>query len=117
MRGKTGAPAPSYAVAGLVAVIGGYQRFVSPLLGPRCRFAPTCSSYAVQALQRHGLGRGGWLALRRLGRCHPFHPGGHDPVPPARSTGTTPTTPAGTAILPAPPATHPRTRSRAGAPP
>jgi putative membrane protein insertion efficiency factor len=61
-----------------------YQLLISPLLGPRCRFYPSCSSYAVEALQRHGALRGSWLAVRRLGRCHPWNPGGPDPVPPAR---------------------------------
>jgi putative membrane protein insertion efficiency factor len=64
-----------------MALIGGYQRFVSPVLGPRCRFHPSCSSYAGEAIQRFGLARGGWLAARRLGRCHPFSTGGADPVP------------------------------------
>ncbi|GAC1439279.1 MAG: hypothetical protein NVSMB55_00240 [Mycobacteriales bacterium] len=73
----------------LVLLIRGYRRAVSPLLGPRCRFAPTCSAYAHDALVRHGARRGGWLALRRIARCHPFNPGGHDPVPPARSSSTT----------------------------
>ena len=68
---------------GLQLLIGGYQLFISPLLGPRCRFYPSCSHYAQEALQTHGLRRGGWLALRRIGRCHPWHPGGVDPVPPA----------------------------------
>lgn len=58
-----------------------YQRTLSPLLGPRCRFYPTCSSYAEQALQVHGLRRGGWLSLQRIGKCHPWHAGGVDPVP------------------------------------
>ena len=58
-----------------------YQRFISPLSSPTCRFYPSCSSYAVTALQRFGPIRGGWLALRRLGRCHPWNPGGVDPVP------------------------------------
>ncbi|HUL19575.1 MAG TPA: membrane protein insertion efficiency factor YidD [Steroidobacteraceae bacterium] len=60
-----------------------YQWTVSPLLGPRCRFYPSCSQYAHEALLRFGLLRGGWLALKRLGRCHPWHAGGIDPVPPA----------------------------------
>lgn len=66
----------------LLLAIGAYRRFVSPLLGPHCRFAPSCSAYATTALTRFGLRRGGWLALRRLSRCHPWHPGGVDPVPP-----------------------------------
>ena len=73
----------------LVAAIRVYQRLLSPLLGQRCRFAPSCSAYAVEALARHGPDRGSWLALRRIARCHPFNPGGHDPVPPARSSSAT----------------------------
>jgi putative membrane protein insertion efficiency factor len=65
----------------LAAVIRLYQLGVSPLLGPRCRFAPSCSEYAFEALSVHGAWRGSWLALRRLSRCHPFHEGGYDPVP------------------------------------
>jgi uncharacterized protein len=68
----------------LVLPIRVYQLLVSPLLGPRCRFYPSCSAYAVEALQRHGALRGSWLALRRLGRCHPWNLGGPDPVPPPR---------------------------------
>ena len=66
----------------LTAPIRAYQVLVSPLLGPRCRFYPSCSSYAVEAIRRHGPVRGTWLALRRLLRCHPWNPGGPDPVPP-----------------------------------
>jgi len=73
----------------LVAFVHAYRRVLSPLLGPRCRFAPSCSAYALEALTLHGAVHGGWLALRRLARCHPFHPGGHDPVPPRRSSSTT----------------------------
>ncbi|MDZ7599417.1 MAG: membrane protein insertion efficiency factor YidD [Desulfobacterales bacterium] len=58
-----------------------HQYGVSPFLGPCCRFYPTCSNYAYQAIVRHGLFRGGYLSLRRILRCHPFHPGGFDPVP------------------------------------
>ncbi len=65
----------------LIGVIRTYQYAVSPLLGPRCRFLPTCSEYAAEAVSRHGLWRGGWLAVKRLGKCHPWHPGGLDPVP------------------------------------
>jgi putative membrane protein insertion efficiency factor len=60
-----------------------YQRALSPLLGPRCRFHPSCSQYMHEALQIHGPWRGLWLGLKRIGRCHPLHPGGIDPVPPA----------------------------------
>lgn len=60
-----------------------YQRYLSPLKGaPSCRFHPTCSSYAIEAVESHGVLKGSWLALTRLLRCHPFHPGGFDPVPP-----------------------------------
>jgi len=64
-----------------VAALGGYKRWVSPWLPPACRFQPTCSEYAKEAIAVHGLWRGVWLGLRRLGRCHPWHPGGFDPVP------------------------------------
>lgn len=69
---------------GLRWVLRGYRYFVSPLLGPACRFHPSCSQYADEALERHGLMRGGWLAARRLCRCGPWHPGGYDPVPERR---------------------------------
>ncbi len=65
----------------LLALIGFYRRWLSPLLGPRCRFIPSCSAYGLEAISRHGPWRGGWLTLRRLLRCHPFTPCGCDPVP------------------------------------
>jgi putative membrane protein insertion efficiency factor len=67
--------------AALVALVRGYQLLVRPLSGPSCRFAPSCSDYAREALARHGALRGTLLAARRLARCHPWHPGGWDPVP------------------------------------
>lgn len=65
----------------VLLLIRAYQRLISPLLPPRCRFYPSCSSYAAEAVARYGAWRGGVLALRRLLRCHPWHPGGYDPVP------------------------------------
>ena len=65
----------------MVLCIRGYQKFISPYLGDNCRFYPTCSAYAYTAIQRFGAVRGGWLALRRILKCHPFHPGGVDYVP------------------------------------
>jgi len=72
---------PGLAARGAAGLLAGYKRFLSPLLPPACRFHPTCSEYAREAILRHGLWKGAWLALRRLSRCHPFHPGGVDPVP------------------------------------
>jgi putative membrane protein insertion efficiency factor len=65
----------------LATLIRGYQRLLSPVLPPSCRFYPSCSQYALEAITRYGALRGSWLAARRLVRCHPFHPGGFDPVP------------------------------------
>lgn len=67
----------------LNALIRSYQYLISPLLGPSCRFHPTCSQYAREALELHVLPMALWLSLRRVLRCHPWHPGGHDPVPTA----------------------------------
>lgn len=67
--------------APLIALVKVYQYAISPMLGSRCRFDPSCSQYAVEALRRHGAFKGSWLAIRRVGRCHPWHPGGYDPVP------------------------------------
>ncbi|EMD82807.1 membrane protein insertion efficiency factor YidD [Pacificimonas flava] len=67
----------------LLVVIRLWQRFVSPLYGPTCRFQPTCSAYAAEAVQRHGAVKGGFLAVRRILRCHPLGSSGYDPVPPA----------------------------------
>lgn len=65
----------------VVLLLRAYKRLISPLLPPACRFYPTCSEYAAEAVANHGLLRGGWLALRRVARCHPYNPGGYDPVP------------------------------------
>ena len=68
----------------VLIAIRGYQLGISPLLGPRCRFYPSCSCYAATAVERYGVVKGSWLAARRLARCHPFNPGGFDPVPEKR---------------------------------
>jgi hypothetical protein len=67
--------------APLIALVRAYRYAVSPFLGPSCRFHPSCSEYAIEALRRHGAWRGSWLSVRRILRCHPWHPGGYDPVP------------------------------------
>jgi putative membrane protein insertion efficiency factor len=68
----------------LMGLIRAYQLTLSPLLGPRCRFYPSCSHYTHSAIELHGAARGAWLGLRRLVRCHPLNEGGYDPVPPKR---------------------------------
>ncbi|CDN12572.1 MAG: membrane protein insertion efficiency factor YidD [Richelia sp.] len=65
----------------LIWLIQFYRTFISPLFPPSCRFQPTCSMYAIQAIEKFGVWHGGWLAMCRICRCHPFHPGGYDPVP------------------------------------
>ena len=68
-----------------VLLIQGYQKMVSPWLGQRCRFHPTCSNYCIEALRQHGMVFGLWLAVKRILKCHPLHPGGVDPVPPRKN--------------------------------
>ncbi len=67
-----------YLLIGLIRV---YQYAISPFLGRRCRHFPSCSAYAVEAVQKHGAFKGGWLSVKRVSHCHPWHPGGYDPVP------------------------------------
>ncbi|MFN3077490.1 MAG: membrane protein insertion efficiency factor YidD [Alphaproteobacteria bacterium] len=69
---------------GLKLLVRGYQLLLSPILPPSCRYRPTCSAYALEALERHGAIRGGWLAVRRIARCHPWGGEGYDPVPGSR---------------------------------
>ncbi len=80
----------------LMVLVTGYRRFVSPLLPPTCRFTPTCSAYSLEALRTHGALRGSWLTVRRISRCHPFHPGGYDPVPPPKGAAPESTAAEGT---------------------
>jgi putative membrane protein insertion efficiency factor len=68
----------------VITAIKGYQRFISPLLGSNCRFQPSCSAYASEAINRFGVIKGGWLASKRILRCHPLNEGGEDPVPPIK---------------------------------
>ena len=67
----------------LIQLIRAYRHFISPLFPPSCRFQPTCSQYAAEAIATYGSIKGSWLAVRRILRCHPFHPGGYDPIPAA----------------------------------
>lgn len=108
-QGSTGARAAAVlrraTILAMTAPIRAYQLVISPLLGPRCRFYPSCSTYAVTALQTHGPLRGTALAVWRLLRCHPWNPGGPDPVPPRRARVGTPPSgsatprPAGSPVL------------------
>jgi putative membrane protein insertion efficiency factor len=90
----------------LLAAVGFYQRAISPAFPPRCRFVPSCSAYAVEAIEVHGAGRGSWLAVRRLAKCAPWHPGGVDLVPPRTSvspaTGTAELTHSSCTAVPGP---------------
>ena len=86
---------PSLPARLLLSMVAAYRRWISPLLGPRCRFHPTCSAYAAGALTEHGALRGSVWAVRRIVRCHPFHPGGHDPVPARRAAAPRAATMAG----------------------
>lgn len=65
----------------LLLLIKAYQYLISPMLGPSCRFTPSCSEYAAQALKKYGAPKGLWLSIKRVGRCHPWHDGGYDPLP------------------------------------
>ncbi len=65
----------------LMGIVRFYQRFISPTMPPSCRFYPSCSEYTLQAIAKHGALKGAWLGIKRIGRCHPFNPGGYDPVP------------------------------------
>jgi len=72
---------PSTAARIGIAFVRFYQRFISPLTPASCRYRPTCSQYTLEAILKYGFLRGSWMGAKRIGRCHPFHPGGHDPVP------------------------------------
>jgi putative membrane protein insertion efficiency factor len=66
---------------GAIALVNFYRKYISPMFPPSCRYVPTCSEYAMIALQRYGFIKGSWMAIKRICRCHPWHPGGYDPVP------------------------------------
>jgi putative membrane protein insertion efficiency factor len=74
-------PTPSPAARILMVVVRGYQKVLSPAMGGNCRYYPSCSEYGYDAIRLHGAGRGSWMAVKRIGRCQPFHEGGYDPVP------------------------------------
>jgi uncharacterized protein len=103
MTSQPGGSAPSQQAGGtslaaglLMLLVRAYRRFLSPLLGQQCRFQPTCSAYSLEALRTHGALRGTWLTVRRIGRCHPFHRGGYDPVPPPKDPKNAPEVPSTT---------------------
>ena len=79
--GEPGAMVPRRAARVGIWLVRFYQRVISPLTPAACRYQPTCSQYTLEAIQKYGLLRGSWMGARRIARCHPFHPGGHDPVP------------------------------------
>lgn len=91
---------PKLVARAVVAVLRFYRTAISPIRPPVCRYQPSCSAYAIEAVERFGAAKGGWLALRRLLRCHPFHAGGHDPVPPAVGTAAADQDPGGSATPP-----------------
>ena len=84
MRAPEMTPPPSLLARVAATMIRSYQRLLSPAMGKNCRFQPTCSAYTLEAVTAHGFFRGLWLGTRRIGRCHPFHEGGYDPVPEKR---------------------------------
>lgn len=80
----------SAAQSATIVLIRAYQRVLSPVFGRNCRYYPTCSQYALEAVEIHGAARGSWLGIRRIGRCHPWHEGGFDPVPGSRAVDDAP---------------------------
>jgi len=82
-------PSPSPAARVLMGAVRAYQKALSPAMGGNCRYYPSCSEYGYDAIRLHGAGRGSWMAVKRIGRCHPFHEGGYDPVPEPRDKRNT----------------------------